>query len=485
MDDLRTLIASRHAVLVADVDDEARLLDVVRATAADLGATVWTWSATRGLARDGMGSQAGTQDLRGALAFVADVRLPLVAVFLDAAPLWDDDLGLRAVKEFGLAGPAGRTLVLTSHRPVPEQLRGVALGWRLRPPTREEVEQLTGRVVAQVRAAGLPVSLPDGGVAELAAAVVGLSLPEAERALLRVAADDGRIDGDDVARVRSLRAEILSEESPLELVVADEDLDRAGGLARLKGWLAERRRGFEPAARDFGLPAPRGVLLVGVPGCGKSLVAKGISRSWEMPLALLDAGRLYGSFVGESESRLRSALDAVEAMAPVVLWIDELEKAFGGDEGGHDGGVSRRILGTFLRWLQERPDGVFVVATANDVERLPAELLRRGRFDEVFFLDLPTAAERAAILAVLLSRRGRGSDGVDLVAVAAATDGYSGAELEGVVVGAMYAAFTSGVPLGTDSLLAEAAATVPLSRTRAESVAGLRRWAEGRAVPAS
>ncbi len=223
---------------------------------------------------------------------------------------------------------------------------------------------------------------------------MGLTAAEAERAILREALADGRLAQQDAANIRRLRAELLSRESPLDLIDPPVSLDDVGGLDNLKHWLQLRRRGFEPAARQYGLPAPRGVLLVGVPGCGKSLIAKAVARTWGLPLAALDTGRLHGSLVGESERRMRAALDSVEVMSPVVLWIDEIEKAFGGGA-EQDGGVAQRVMGVLLGWLQERPEGVFVIATSNDVQSLPPEILRRGRFDDVFFVDLPDPAQRA------------------------------------------------------------------------------------------
>ncbi len=483
--DLRALVASRHSLVLAEADDEERLLDLLRRAALSLAAPLWTWTATRGLARDGMAGQPGTLEPRGALAFVAQIPDPGVFVLLDAGSIVDDPVALRMAKEYGQDAAYGQTLVVTGLSDVPSDLRGVAVPWRMRRPRGDELVALVHRTLGRVQAAGIPVVLPAAAVPELAEAIAGLTLPEADRVILKEAALDGRLDASDLPRIRAAKAELLAADSPLELVEADADLDSAGGLAALKAWLAERRRGFEPAARSFGLEPPRGVLLVGVPGCGKSLVAKGVARSWGFPLALLDVGRIYGAYVGESEKRLRSALDAVEVMAPVVLWIDEIEKGFGSSAGSQDGGVSQRVLGTFLHWLQERPDGVFVIATANDVTALPPELLRRGRFDEIFFVDLPTVQERAVIAWTLLARRGHDPATLDVGALAAATDGFSGAEIENVIVGALYAAYAAGGTLGRDQLLAEAAGTVPLSRTRSESVAALRAWAHGRAVPAS
>lgn len=254
-------------------------------------------------------------------------------------------------------------------------------------------------------------------------------------------------------------------------------------MSNLKDWLATRGRGFEEGAGAFGLEPPRGLLLTGVPGCGKSLVAKAVAGTWGMPLLLLDPSRLYGPFVGQSEQRLADSLASVESLAPVVLWIDEVEKGFAAASMG-DGGVSERIKGTFLRWMQERADGVFVVATCNEVTRLPPEFLRKGRFDEVFFVDLPDPAEREVIFSLHLQRRKRDPAAFDLAALAAASDGFSGAEIEAAVVSGLYRVFGQGGDLTTETIVAELAATRPLSETRAEDITRLREWAAERAVPA-
>jgi SpoVK/Ycf46/Vps4 family AAA+-type ATPase len=330
------------------------------------------------------------------------------------------------------------------------------------------------------------VSLAPERRKELEESLRGLTLVEAQRLVLRAGLEDGRLDEEDLSKVRQAKAELLAEDGVLTIVPTEEGgLDNVGGLDRLKSWLAVRGRGFAPDAKAYGLDPPRGVLLIGVPGCGKSLVAKTLARSWGLPLVGFDPGAIFGAFVGESEARLRRALDALEAMAPVVVWIDEVEKGFASSASARDGGVGLRVLGDFLRWLQERHGDVFLVATCNDVAGLPPELLRRGRFDETFFVDLPDRGEREAVLRLHLERRKRDPDAFDVAGLAEATEGFSGAELEGVVVGALYRAFAAGEELGDGVLAEEARSTVPLSRTRAEDLAALRRWSEGRAVPAS
>ena len=464
--------------------DEARTLALVGSVAGPLGVPVWTWTVTRGLAAPAGRGQPGTVDPAGALAFIGDLTSPGVYVFLDAAPLLDDPVAVRRAKELAGRPVAGRSVILTGlGNSIPDELAPSAVLLNPRPPDRAELDAMVGRTVSGLQGSGMTIRLDAAQRARLVDSLVGLTLLEAERLIVEHTVADGVLAENDVLAVRRAKAELLAAESPLELITPQTTLAEVGGLDTLKRWLAERGRGFEPAARRFGLPMPRGVLLTGVPGTGKSLVAKAIAASWGMALVALDTGRIHGSLVGESEERISSALAAIDAMAPVVLWIDEIEKGFRAT-GDSDGGVSARVLGVLLRWLQERPDGVFVVATSNDVTALPPELTRRGRLDEIFFVDLPTAPERAAVLTGHLAHRGWDPAQFDVVGLTAVTEGFSGAELESVVIGALYAAYAANSTLTSAFLLAEAGEVVPLSVLRAEDIAALRDWARGRAIRA-
>ena len=261
-----------------------------------------------------------------------------------------------------------------------------------------------------------------------------------------------------------------------------------GGLEALKEWLVKRSAAFSDQARQFGLPSPRGILLLGVQGCGKSLVAKTVSSLWRMPLLRFDVGRVFGSLVGSSEQNIRRAIQVAESISPVVFWVDEIDKAFRGSRssgGDMDGGTSSRVFSTFLTWLSEKKSPVFVVATANDVTMLPPELLRKGRFDEIFFVDLPLQHERKEILRVHLSKRKLDPKQFDLESLAVASSGFSGAEIEEAIVSTMFDAFYEKQPVSTDRVLTSLQQTVPLSKTMSEDVENLRKWAAGRARPAT
>lgn len=486
--ELRLLLLSRHRLIVARADDETRFMGYLREAATESGLPVWTWSATGGLARDGSPPQVNTRLAAGAIAFVAQVVQPSVFVLHDVEDALEDPTTVRAVKERVLEATAAQTLVLTGATiEVPDELRGLALLWTLEPPSRAEIERLVSETMEELRARGLArVDLSSVETRELEESLRGVSLPEAQRLILRSALEDGRLDDADLPALREAKAELLAEDGILTLLPTEErGLDLVGGLDRLKEWLAVRGRGFSAEAKEYGLDAPRGVLLIGVPGCGKSLVAKTLARSWGMPLVAFDPSAIFRSFVGESESRLRRALETLGSMAPVVVWIDEIERGFAASGAARDGGVSQRVLGRFLNWLQERHGDVFLVATCNDVDGLPPELLRRGRFDETFFVDLPTSGEREAVIRLHLGRRHRSPGDFDVPWLAARTVGFSGAELEGIVVGALYRAFAEGRELADQDLTEEAEQTVPLSRTRAEEIEALRAWSRGRSVPAS
>ena len=477
--DLRALIASRHNVICAATRDEGALKSAAAEAARLCSLPLWQWDPATGLRVPGSPGQANTHDPAQALAFLSDLGRPAVVLLLDADGVLTDPVALRRLKDLA-ESPDGHTVILAAPKGVPDELTSVGIRWSVPLPDREEMALVVRRLLVQLPRMGLhmAVTQPD----KLIDAVIGLTPREAERILLQQAVVDGTLDDSDAEAALRARAELLSD-GPLDLLDPDVTLEDVAGLAGLKAWLTQRQRGFEPAAREFGLAAPRGVLLTGVPGCGKSLVSRAIAGSWGMALAALDVGRLHGSLVGESESRLRQALAAAETMAPVVLWVDEFEKVFSDGE-ANDGGVSQRVLGMLLRWLQERPDGVFVVATSNDVTALPPEVTRRGRFDELFFVDLPDPLERRSILAHHLRNRRRDPAAFDLAMLSTACDGFSGAEIESALTSALYSAYSQGRDLDDAIVLDEFARTVPLSVTRGEDITALRHWAVGRARPA-
>jgi SpoVK/Ycf46/Vps4 family AAA+-type ATPase len=345
------------------------------------------------------------------------------------------------------------------------------------------VERSLPRLAAQHR---VRFDLSAADREKIVAGLRGLTLVEAERALARLAVErlaSGRPQTDILLQVKK---EMIERDGLLEFIPQATGLEAVGGLARFKGWLATRKAAFTAEARAFGVEAPRGVLLLGVQGCGKSSCVKAVAREWGLPLLKLEATRLYNKFIGESEKNLERVLTVAEGMAPVVLWIDEIEKGFAYTRSGEsDAGLSKRLYGRLLTWLQERKAPIFLVATCNDAGALPPELMRKGRFDEVFFVDLPSAQERTDILKIHLARRKRDPAGFDLKALAAASEGFSGAELEQAIVAALHAAFSRKADLSTDLILEEVRNTHPLSVLRREDIEALRTWAAGRTVPAS
>ncbi len=293
--------------------------------------------------------------------------------------------------------------------------------------------------------------------------------------------------GDMSGEVLEAKRGALRQEGVLEYISVDASFADVAGLARLKEWLRKRRDALTQEGQKFGLEPPKGILITGVQGCGKSLAAKAVAGEWGLELAKLDAGALYDKYVGESEKRLRRALEVAGKLAPVVLWIDEIEKGFAatGASADVDAGLSQRILATFLTWLQDRQSGVFVTATSNNLNILPPELLRKGRFDEIFFVDLPGAEARDELLRIHLNKRGRDPGAFDLKALSAASDGFSGAEIEQAIVAGLYTAFSKKDQLSTEILLGEMQGTRPISVTRQEDITALRAWARSRAVAAN
>lgn len=377
----------------------------------------------------------------------------------------------------------GASIAITTHsRDIPADLADDAVLLDMPLPESDALRAELDTMIGS--GGGVRSDLTVEGRAKLAQAALGLTVTQAKRAFAKAIVRDLVLDEQDIAAVLDEKKAVIRASQALEFYAADETPDDVGGLEVLKSWLTLRERAFGQQAHDYGLPAPKGMALIGIPGTGKSLTAKMVGGLWRLPLLRLDVGALFGSLVGESEERVRQALHLAETVAPCVLWIDELEKSLA--NGGQDGGTSQRVFGTILTWMQEKTKPVFVVATANDVSALPPEMLRRGRFDEIFFLDLPTDAERREILTVHLRKRRRDPARFDVARLARESDGYVGAELEQAVIDAMYRAFNEDRDIETDDVAAAIRRLVPLSRSQREAIGNLRAWLrEGRAQSAS
>jgi SpoVK/Ycf46/Vps4 family AAA+-type ATPase len=342
-------------------------------------------------------------------------------------------------------------------------------------------------VLAEInREQQIPMALEPAAISQLAQNLAGLAQEEAMRALRMCILARRRMDAGLLDAVLDAKREALRSDGLLETVRRDSSFADVAGLRRMHEWIGKRKSALTPEGRRFGLEPPKGILITGVQGCGKSLAARSVAGEWGYELARLDAGALYDKFIGESEKKLQKALELAQKLAPMVLWIDEIEKAFAsaGSSGDADAGLSQRLLATLLTWMQDRESGVFLAATSNNITVLPPEMLRKGRFDEIFFVDLPNVQIREALFSLHLKKRGRDVASFDLAKLAGASEGFSGAEIEQAIVAGLYTAFAQKQPLGTDILLGEIRGTQPLSVTRAEDIQAIRDWAKSRAVPA-
>jgi hypothetical protein len=487
--ELKTLVLSRHPAIALETVEEERADALLGEVARETNLTVFEWTITHGLVRQpGTEAVYGTQDPARMLATIQQLSVEALFVLKDFSAQLTTPTVARTFRELldQLAAPERlSTIVLLGvTAELPEGIAPEVVRYELRLPGRAEYRRVIAEVVTSLQATRrAEVRLGAGDFDTFASALCGLTLNQARQALAQVAIEDGALTAEDLERVVGLKARALREGSMMEYFPSASDGCELGGFANLERWLDRARIAFSDQAAELNIPAPKGILLVGVQGCGKSLAAKVIARQWQQPLLKLDFSTLYDKYVGESEKNLRHAQATADAMAPIVLWIDELEKGLApsGDQAA-DGGLSRRLFGSFLTWLQEKRTDVFVVATANDISALPPELLRKGRFDEIFFVDLPDATERAEILRIHLTLRKQDPAQFDVERIAGAADGFSGAELEQVISASLLRALQDRVPLSTDLVLNELSATVPLSRSRQEDVERLRAFARERFV---
>jgi MoxR-like ATPase len=485
--DLRLLIQSRYPILYVETYDEERLGQMLARISRELGMPLFTWSVSQGLEGPGAPFLAETRQPIKLLEGIRERKAPALYLLRDFHPYLKEPGIVRLLREIA-QGDHGSLVTVVLCSPaidLPIELRKVAARYRLELPGEEELRDCVLETFRDFnRTRHLRFGLQEAQLRQFVRSLSGMTLSEARRLVASCLLDDGVLDAADLPRALAAKKEELEESSVLELCAFDQESPTLGGLWRLKEWLRRSQAGFSERARQLGLRPPRGVLLVGVQGCGKSLAAKEIAHEWGVPLARLDPSRLFDKYIGESERNLRTALDAAEAMAPLVLWIDEIEKVFAATGTSEsDAGLSRRLFGSFLTWMQEREGAVFVAATANDLSTTPPELLRKGRFDEVFFIDLPSAEARREIFSIHLRLRKQDPKAFALDALAQAAEGFSGAEIEQVVVSSLYGLLAEGGAQLTDErLLAEIRRTVPLSRSSPERVAALRQMARQRFV---
>jgi ATP-dependent 26S proteasome regulatory subunit len=496
--EFETLIRARYPLLYVVTSEEMRVRELVQEIAGRRQKKCYEWSYSTGLVPAGSSIQShkarnpATKEPLPALEQVIEQVEPAIYVFNDFHPfLTRNNVAIvRRLKEIALHLKSSyKTIILISPLlEIPLELEKEITVLNFPLPTREDLEALLDRILVEVKQLKqVTVTLDEGSRERLLQAALGLTLGEAENVFAKIIVRNQRLSAEDVGEVLLQKQQIIRKSGLLEYYAAQETFAQVGGLARLKDWLQKRSVAFGDEARQFGLPAPKGILLLGVQGCGKSLCAKAVSSLWQLPLLRFDMGRMFGSLVGSSEENVRRAIAVAESVAPAILWMDEIDKAFAGAQssGGTDGGTAARVFGTFLTWLSEKSAPVFVVATANDISHLPPELLRKGRFDEIFFVDLPSSEERAEVFRIHLAKRARQPEQFALDALVNASSEYSGAEIEAAIISALYDAFAGREELNTGHVLTALSETVPLARTMDEQIHALRRWAEGRARPAS
>ncbi len=494
---LEVVLKSHFPIVVVETHEEPRALDLLKQVTVGQGRALYTWSAAQGLRAEPGGDSGPVWSLQGSPAQADDTTAPeaalarvketlkgAVVALLDFHPYLRDPRTVRLLREIAHDFYLRENrLVLLSHAlELPPELKRLAARFELSLPDGARLNELVleeARLWRLKQGGGNAVKADRRAMELLVQNLRGLTVSDAKRLIRNAIHDDGAITASDLPEVMKAKYELVSEGGVLSFEYDTATFAEVGGFSRLKGWLERRQRAFLAAAG--GLDTPKGILLLGVQGGGKSLAAKAVAGAWQVPLLRLDFGALYNKYIGETEKNLRESLKAAEVMAPCVLWIDEIEKGVAVTDS--DSGTAHRVLGALLTWMAEKKARVFVVATANSIAALPPELVRKGRLDEIFFVDLPAPEARVAILAAHLRKRGLEREGLDLEKAARQSDGFSGAELEQAVVSAWYAAHAAETPLTTEHLLEEIARTRPLSVVMAEQIGALRAWASQRTVP--
>lgn len=486
--ELDTYLRARFTLIVLVTHEEERSVQMITRMCDETHRTCMSWDVADGFqwVSSSSGSLPAARDPMAALEQIdkMDGTQAILYVLKDFHDFWNNAQVRRKLRSLAQSMKFTKKsmLIITPSSRVPDELKDEVVLEDVPLPDADELQTVLNGLT---QVSGVRINLTPLGKEKLVKAAVGLTASQAQRVFAKAIVRNGVLDDTDINLVTDEKKQIIRESEALEFFPFIETMDNVGGLKVLKDWLRLRDSAFSDRAREYGLPMPKGIALLGIPGTGKSLTAKMIGGLWRMPLLRLDVGALFGSLIGESEERARRALHLVETIAPCVLWIDEMEKALA--HGGLDSGTSTRVFGTVLTWMQEKKAPVFVVATANDISSLPPELLRKGRFDEIFFLDLPTLEERHDIFAVHLRKRRRLPEDFDLDRLAAASEGYVGAEIEQAIIDGMYIGFNDNErEFTTADILSALSRQVPLSVSQREAIGYLREWLrEGRAQSAS
>lgn len=494
--ELDVLVRAKYPIIYLVTHEEERVESLLVKLSRSQNKACYSWSSTRGLLPTGTDLQSRkkvsemTKDPMAALDTVMENLENAFFIFKDFHGYLEDSIIRRRVRELAaFLRDSPRTLFIVSPTlSVPCELEKEITVIEFGYPAAEEVNQKLEEMIELVK--GNPRVRIDLGTEDrekLIKACSGLTLREVENVLSKTLISRLKLDAGDLSAILQEKEQIIRKSGILEYYSATTEFGNVGGLENLKTWLQKRSEAFTERARAFGCTPPKGILLLGVQGCGKSLVAKAVSSLWNVPLLRLDMGRIFSGLVGSSEENVRRAIRTAESVAPAILWIDEIEKAFSGvqSSGATDSGVTSRVFGTFITWLQEKTSPVFVIATSNRIRDLPPELFRKGRFDDIFFVDLPQLEEREAIFLIHLKKKKRDSKSFDLKLLAQKTDGFSGSEIEEAISSAIYEAFHQGRELDTECILKAISETYPLSKTMREEIDDLRRWATERARSAS
>lgn len=492
--DLLRLVKARHPLISLQTTDEPVELQTIRDVAAELGRNIHDWTLTSGMRviSPDVAEPAvvtGTEKPEHALRFLIRQTRPMIAVFRGLATATSQPAIRRLLIDYlDQCDPGSECLILMDDESLHPKTARLAVAWRPTLPNRQQLEEIARSTFRRVRfeiPGEVKSEIKKKEFDQLVLNLRGLTKTQAIRVIESVIYDDNKLTSDDLNAVIDEKRRLLESSGSLESMTIDFNIDEVGGLKGLKTWLKQRRGGFTENAKAFGIQPPRGVLMLGVPGCGKSLCAKAVAADWGMPLLRLDPGVLYQKFVGESENQLRQAIRQAEAMAPVILWIDEIEKAFASaSSASADGGLSQRMFGTLLSWMQDHQEPIFMVATANDISSLPPELMRKGRFDEVFFIDLPNPTARRQIFSIHLMRKRREPALFRLEDLTDASKDLTGSEIEQAITSGLFHAFSEGREVTTEDILKALAETRPLAVMMSERIDKLRQWASERCVSA-